>query len=216
MSDSIYVRNYWPNPNPGKIYSFHYVDTNGSMPDLIAKFVLTDDQKNILYVDYDKDGKWKDTWYLQWRDGFGLAEWRDDYPMSGIFGSRKKVVFSEPIGWGNYCEIGKLYENYPKTDIFACWPPNFMKGTQSVIYESKMSEFKLSNGDTYSDVVTCVYQQSFGSKTAGARYYLAKGIGPIAVQWIAPDPSDKGKFITTSRMDATYTVTNGRQKDIQT
>jgi hypothetical protein len=186
------------------------------MPDLIAEFVLTDDAKNILYVDYDKDRNWKDTWYLQWRDGFGLAEWRDDYPMSGWFGKRKKVVFSEPIGWGNFCKIGEPYENYPRVDFFACWPPNFMKGTQSVIYESKLPEFKLSNGDKYNDVVTCVYQQSFGNKTSGARYWLAKGIGPIAVQWIAHNPTKKGELVVTSRMDATYTVRPGFAKDIQT
>jgi hypothetical protein len=60
-----------------------------------------------------------------------------------------------------------------------------------------------------------VYQQSFGSKTAGARYWLAKGIGPIAVQWIAPNPAT-GDLVVTSRMDAIYTVRNGFAKDIQT
>jgi hypothetical protein len=77
-----------------------------------------------------------------------------------------------------------------------------------------LPEFTLSNGDKYEDVLTMVYQQSWGSKTTGARYYMAKGIGPIALNWIAPDPNKPGNFITTARMDAKYTVIDGYQKDI--
>jgi len=63
-------------------------------------------------------------------------------------------------------------------------------------------------------VLVIVYQQSWGKNTAGARYFLAKGIGPVALQWIAPNPNKAGSFITTARMDAKYTVINGYQKDI--
>jgi hypothetical protein len=186
------------------------------MPDLIVKFVLSLDGKDLLYVDYNEKGEWVDTWYLRYEAGKGLMEWRDDYPTGGWFTNRKKVVMNPGIGWGEFGEIGGFYRNFPKMDPIRSNPPQFMSGTQTVIWESHIPEMTLSNGDRYTDIITMVYQQSWGKKTAGARYYMAKGIGPIALNWIAPDPNNPNNFITTSRMDAIYTVTDGTQKDIQT
>ena len=213
---TFFIPDYWPAPVYGKIYNFHYVTVDKSMPDLIAKFVLSDDKKDILYVDYNAAGEWQDTWYMRYYIGKGLMEWRDDYPKGGWFGQRKKVVMDPPIGWGDWGTIGGSYKNFPKMNPLASNPPAFQSGTQVVIWESWLPEMTLSNGDRYEDIVTMVYQQSWGKKTSGARYYMAKGIGPIALNWIAPDPNSPGHFITTARMDAKYTVTDGFQKDIQT
>ena len=206
---------YWPKPQDNQIYSFTYIDPNKTMPNITACFVNDPATKSLLYIDFNSAMEWQDTWYMQYRTGFGVAEWRDDYPKGGLFGSRKKVVMDPPIGWGDVCTIGKSYENKPKMNPLKSNPPQFSTGTQIVIWESALDKMTLTNGETYFDIVTMVYQQSWGSKTGGARYYMAKNIGPIAVEWIAPDPNNKGKFITTSRMDARFTIVKGTDDSIQ-
>ena len=210
-----FVPEYWPNPKYGKISTFHYKYVDNSGEDLIAYFLLSDDKKDLLYVDYNAAMQWQDTWYMRYIPGTGMIEWRDDYPKGGLFGSRKKVVMDPGIGWGEWAVIGETYQNKPKMNPLSSNPPAFQTGTQTVIWESWMPSMTLSNGDKYEDILTLVYQQSWGKKTSGARYYLAKGIGPIALNWIAPHPDKPGEYITTARMDAKYTVINGYQKTIQ-
>jgi hypothetical protein len=215
---------YWPQPKPNEIHTFSYTDggpmpdTNapGPLPPMTSKFVLDDDKKSVLYVDYDENMKWKDTWYLQNRPFYGIAEWRDDNVTTNkLFGCKNKIVFKQdsPIWWGEMCEIGKDYKNFPTSDFFSCWPFQYIKGTQSFNYQTKQDNITLNNGDKYYDVVTCIYQQSWGSKTTGARYWFAKGIGPIAVQWIAINPTDKS-IIITNRLEAKYMVDYGTKKDL--
>lgn len=215
MSNTYFVQDYWPKPVYGKINAFTYRSVDDSMSDITAYFLLSDDKKDMLYVEYNSAMQWQDTWYMRYDFINGLMEWRDDYPKGGLFGGRKKVVMNPGIGWGKWATIGDFYQNFPKMDLLQSNPPSFQKGTQTVIWESWTPEFTLSNGDKYEDVLIFVYQQSWGSKTTGARYYMAKGIGPIALQWIAPNPNKVGSFITTARMDAKYTVINGYQKTIQ-
>jgi hypothetical protein len=230
MTEVVRAWDYWPKPPLGRIYKFHYSDAGpepdttvkGAMPDFHSWFVWDDKLENLLYFDFDKDLKWKDTWYLKYKLGFGISEWKDENLVEGntwttkIFGHTNKIVFqdSNPIWWGDVCELGKKYENYPKSDFFACSPPQAVNGTQSFVYEKKLSKHTLKDGVAFNDVVTCVYQQSFGKKTAGARYWFVKGIGPISVQWIARD--DKGNIVITNRMDADLRIENGFAKDIQT
>ena len=215
MANTYFVPSYWPSIAYGKINAFTYKAVDGSMPDIVAYFLLSDDKKDMLYVEYNAAMQWQDTWYMRHIPGQGIMEWRDDYPKGGLFGTRKKVVMNPGIGWGEWATIGSFYQNRPKMDPLSCNPPAFQTGIQTVIWESWLPEFTLSNGDKYEDILTIVYQQSWGSKTTGARYFLAKGIGPIALQWIAPNPNKPGNFIVTARMDAKYTVINGYQKDIQ-
>ena len=215
MSTTYFVPDYWPKPTYGKINAFAYRAVDGSMSDITAYFLLSDDQKDMLYVEYNSAMQWQDTWYMRYTPGQGIMEWRDDYPKGGLFGTRKKVVMNPGIGWGEWATIGSFYQNHPRMDPLSCNPPNFQSGTQTVIWESWMEQLILSNGDIYNDVLTVVYQQSWGTKTTGARYYLAKGIGPVALNWIAPNPNKPGSFVTTARMDAKYTVIDGYQKSIQ-
>lgn len=233
MTESIKAWDYWPSPPYGRIAKFQYVDvgpepdTNvrGTMPDMHSWFVFEPKTFTTLYVDYDKDMNWKDTWYLKVKDGFGISEYRDDNIVekqsltTKIFGNRNKIVFQEnnPIWWGDVCELGKLYENHPKSDFFACSPPQMLNGTQSFVYEKRMDTWSNKLGVIYKDVVTLVYQQAWGSKVGGARYWMAKGIGPVAVQWISTGKvaSDTRIYIT-NRMDAKYRLDNGFAKDIQT
>ncbi len=209
-NELVWMPQYWPIPPLGKVYSYHYVAIDDSMPDLRADFVFDPATSSTLYVDFEADGKYKDTWYLQYKEGFGWAEWRDDYPG-------KKIVFSEPIGWGNVEMIGHTYKNQPKADFFKSWPPQIMSGDQTVFFEELLPEFTLTNGDKYNDVLVIVYQQSWGvgSQQAGARYWLAKGYGPIAQQWIAPK-KDTGEIVITARMDGKLTIKDGYATDYKT
>lgn len=201
----IYVPDYWPFFTTEELWRFDYKAVDGSMPPLICVFSYDVGSKSMLLTDYDSHLTWKDTWYYQNRPGFGVAEWRDDYPG-------KKIVMSPPIGWGEWQEIGGSYINYPKMDLFRSWPPALSKGVQCVAYENLLESMTLSNGvNTYKNVLQLTYLQSWDGKPGtGARYWMAKGVGPVALQWLAQDPKDPlGKpIIQTARMDATISVVN--------
>ena len=70
---------YWPWPPLGRIAKFHYIDVgpepdtnlNAPMPDMHSWFVWDEKSSSLLYVDYDKDMKWKDTWYIKQKLGYG-------------------------------------------------------------------------------------------------------------------------------------------------
>lgn len=202
MSDKIFVPGYWPYFNTHEWRRFDYTAVDGSMDPITSVFSYDASTNSMLYDDYDGKGVWKDRWYYQYRAGFGIAEWRDDYPG-------KKVVMNPPIGWGNLETVGGTYQNNPKMDPFKCWPPSFSSGQQIVAFEKILPSFLVTCGIVYQDVLQFTYLQSWGGKPAtGARYWMALGVGPIAVQWIAQDPNDRTKLIETARMDAVVTSYN--------
>lgn len=205
MPNKIFVPSYWPYWNtPGKLRRFDYVDPTGSMPPITAVFTYDKGSNSMLYIDYDAHLTWKDTWYYQYRKGFGIAEWRDDYPS-------KKVVMNPPIGWGEYQEIGGSYINYPKMSPFQSWPPALDSGVQIVAYEKLLDKFTSTKG-TWENVLQMTYLQSWAGKPGGgARYWMALGVGPVSVQWLAQDPKDpySKPLIETARMDATVSDVEG-------
>lgn len=195
----IFVPAYWPMFKTNELRRFDYTAVDGSMPPITAVFSYDKSKDAMLYIDYDAHLTWKDTWYYKYQPGFGISEYRDDYPGG------KVVVMSPAIGWGEYQEIGGSYINYPKMNPLQSWPPAFSSGVQIVAYEHLLPQFKTTTGVSYSDVLVMTYLQSWSGKPgAGARYWMAKGIGPVAVQWLAQDPKDpRGKpLIQTARMDA--------------
>jgi hypothetical protein len=218
MSNNIFMPAYWPFFKTNELRRFDYVGENSTIPPFTSVFSYDVGSDSMLYNNYDPSGKWLNKWFYQYKPGFGVSEWRDDYPKGGWPSGRKKVVMDSflgvPIGWGDIGTIGGYYKNKPKMSPILSNPPQFLTGTQIVIWESALNSFALSNGTVYNDVITVVYQQSWGSKTSGARYWFAKDIGPVAVQWIAPDPNNKGAYITTARMDSKFTIINGTKESI--
>ena len=198
----INVVDYWPFwKTQGKLRRFDYTAVDGSMPPLTVVFAYDKVTDSMLYIDYDSHLEWKDTWYIKYDPINGVMEWRDDYPG-------KKVVMSPGIGWGNVEEIGGSYINYPKMSPFQSWPPTISKGVQCVSYEILLPNYRLSNGKKYDDVLVMTYLQSWSGKPGGgARYWMAKGIGPIAVQWIAQNITNpyNSPLIQTAVMDAVVT-----------
>lgn len=195
---TINVGAYWPLWTSSKVARFDYAAADGSVAPITSVFSYDKGSDSMLLNDYDGNGgAWRDRWYYQYRPGFGIAEWRDDYPGG------KKVVMDPPIGWGDTQEIGSAYINYPKMSWWKSWPPAFSSGIQIVAFEALLPEF---NG--YKDVLRFTYQQAWGGKpSAGARYWMARGVGPVSLQWMAQDPKDTSKpLIETARLDAKISV----------
>jgi hypothetical protein len=205
------VVNYWPfDLQANQWRRFDYTDPTNSMPPITAVFGWDKGSNSLLYIDYDAHLNWKDTWYMQYRAGTGVVEWRDDYP------GKKVVVDGAPFGraifWGDTIDIGQTSVTYPKMNPFLSWPPAASGGCQCLAFEAHLSSMVLFNGTTYDDVLQFTYLQSWDGKPGtGARYFMARGVGPIAVQWIAQDPSNPiGKpLIQTARMDSVVTNVNG-------
>ena len=190
---TVSVAEYWPFFLDTKIRQFCYTSTTGGAP-FTTNFYFDPCHSSMIQENYDAAGSFLNKWYMQIRANFGVAEWRDDTPG-------KVIVFSEPIGWGNVQEVPGNYINHPVTDPFQCIPLMAAKATQSVNFEAFLPTFELSNGTIYSDVLQFAYLQFWGSHASGARYWNAKGVGPVAVQFIIQNGD--GTWTVTDRWDAT-------------
>lgn len=182
-----HVWEFWPFFTAGKRRFDYRLEADDAIQ-FSSVFSFDPATASMLYRDFDGAGKWLDTWFYQQRPGFGVAEWRDDYPG-------KCKVFREPIGWGDVVDVGTVYQNEPCVDVFRTWPPTWpLKGWQMVAYEARLESLTLRTGATFEDVLQFVYFQRWGS-LGGARYWMARGVGPIAVQWIAPtNMSTSGRY----------------------
>lgn len=200
----IFMPAYWPLFKSSELRRFDYTTDDNSMPPITSVFSYDAGSNSMLYIDYDSHLNWKDTWYYTYNLGSGINEWRDDYPG-------KKVVMSPPIGWGEYLEIGSDYITHPKMSLFQSWPPAMASGVQIVHIEKLLDWWPGRNGVTYQDVLVFTYLQAWDGKPGtGARYWMAKDVGPVSVQWLAQDPKDpySKPLIQTSRMDAVVTRVN--------
>ena len=208
----IFIPAYWPIFKTGELRRFDYTAIDGSMPPITSVFSYDKGSDSMLYIDYDAHLTWKDTWYYRYNVGSGINEWRDDYPG-------KKVVMSPPIGWGEWQDLGSDYITYPKMNPLQSWPPAMAKGIQICHYEQLLPTYGYripSDGldaryAQYKDVLVFTYMQSWDGKPGtGARYWMANGVGPVSVQWLAQDPKDpySKPIIETARMDAVVTSVN--------
>lgn len=204
MKNKIFIPAYWPIFKSQELRRFDYTAIDGSMPPITTVFSYDKGTDSMLYIDYDAHLTWKDTWYYRYNYGSGINEWRDDYPG-------KKIVMSPPIGWGEWQAIGSDFICYPKMNPLQSWPPAISNGIQICHYEALLDNMLLQNGASYNDVLQFTYMQAWSGKPGtGARYWMANGVGPIAVQWLAQDPKDpySKPMIETSRMDAVVTRVN--------
>ncbi len=197
----LFVPAYWPFFKSGELRRFDY--SNPNAPSFTSVFSYDKGSDSMLYNNYDSAGTWLNKWYYQYRTGFGVAEWRDDYP------GNKKVVLSPPIGWGEFQEVGSDYINYPKFDFFKCWPPASSNGVQIVHFEEHISQMNVL-GAYYQDVIQFTYLQNWNGKPAtGARYWMALGVGPIKTQFLTQDAIDPTKVEESVVWEAKITTVNG-------
>ena len=196
----LFVPAYWPLFKTHELRRFDY--RGEGMPPFTSVFSYDVGSDSMLYNNYDSSGTWLNKWYYQYRTGFGIAEWRDDYP------NNKKVVLNPPIGWGEFQDVGSDYINYPKFDFFKCWLPAASNGTQIVHFEQQLPYYS-AGGVTYSDVIQFSYLQNWDGKPAsGARYWMALGVGPVSTQFLTQDATDPKKINETGRWDAVVTRVN--------
>ena len=196
----LFVPAYWPFFKSGELRRFDY--SNPDAPSFTSVFSYDKGSDSMLYNNYDSAGTWLNKWYYQYRTGFGVAEWRDDYP------GNKKVVLNPPIGWGEFQEVGSDYINYPRFDFFKCWPPAASKGVQIVHFEEQISQMNVL-GVYYQDVIKFSYLQNWDGKPAtGARYWMALGVGPIATQFLTQDAKDPTKVEESVIWNAKITTVN--------
>ena len=211
---TINIIDFWPQcftPNTHSVtFSYAEVPNNAAFS---AKFSYDSSTQSMVLNEYNSSGVWQDTWYLKNENG-QVTEWRDDIPASGLYellGVQKiQEIYSSPIIWGTQAVIGTTtpFEwsfNLPMT---GSWPPQTSQsGVQEIVWEELLPTFTLSNGKTYSNVLVQVYQQKWTSGNfTGARWWMAKGIGPIAIQWMAPNPNNPSEFIVEPRQDAVIIV----------
>ena len=200
MMSKIFVPAYWPLFKTAELRRFDY--SNPNAPTFTSVFSYDKGSDSMLYNNYDSAGAWLNRWYYQYRTGFGVAEWRDDYP------NNKKVVLNPPIGWGEFQDIGSAYINYPKFDFFKCWPPAASSGTQIVQFERAISQMNVQ-GVYYQDIIQFSYLQNWNGKPAtGARYWMALGVGPIQTQFLTQDAKDPTKIEESVIWDAKITHVN--------
>ena len=185
MADKLFIPAYWPFFKSGELRRFDY--TAPDTPSFTSVFSYDKGSDSMLYNNYDSAGTWLNKWFYRYNPGFGVAEWRDDYPKG------KKVVLNPPIGWGEFQEVGSDYIDYPKFDFFKCWPPAASKGVQIVHFEEHISQMNVL-GAYYQDVIQFTYLQNWNGKPAtGARYWMALGVGPIKTQFLTQDAKDPTK-----------------------
>lgn len=191
------VAAFWPFWTTKELRRFDYVSDDLSIPHFTSVFSYDSGSKSMLYNNYDANGAWLNRWYYNYQPGFGVSEWRDDYPGG------KKVVMSPAIGWGDNIAIGGTYINQPKFSFFQCWPFASCSGSQIVQFEQILPSMTVRSVD-YPNVLVFSYLQAWNGKAAtGARYWMAEGVGPIATQFITQAAPGSTVLTTTARMDAT-------------
>ena len=180
---------YWPFPALNTKAIFTYYNPDKSSANVVSNFHLDMNTQSILCEDYVA-GKYQDTWYLRYDYIKGVVEWRDDQPLSGalswIFGSTKKIVYKSgnEILWGVNQNIGDTIENSIVIDFSKSTGALPASGWQVVKFNNHYSTYVDCIGQTWNDVLEFTYTQTWGSKTTGAIYRNAKGIGPIEIQWV--------------------------------
>ncbi len=208
-----FVRDYWPQyffPRAGAV-SFDYAAT-GSLAKWRAVYYYDNATAAMKLDSYDANMVWEDSWYLRSVAGSGpdagVSEIQDNLPQNSailalIFGKLIIRRYRVPIWWGNAINVGTIVSNRPSLDTFRCVPPQFGTGFQAIAFEQMLDTFVSSTGAAYQNVLVMLYQQTWpGGTTSGARMWMAKGIGPVANQWVAGS-------VVEPRQDAVVTYVNG-------
>ena len=191
---------YWPLFKTHELRRFDYSAPN--TPSFTSVFSYDVGSDSMLYNNYDAAGTWLNRWYYRYNPGFGIAEWRDDYP------DNKKIVLKPAIGWGEFQAVPSTYQNKPKFDFLKCSPMAFCSGEQIVSFEQHLQTY-IATSQSYSDVLVFSYLQSWNGKPAtGARYWMALGVGPVATQFITQDAKDPTKLDLSPIWTATVTRVN--------
>lgn len=200
--DTFFFSDYWPHPKVGELVKIDYGVTAGLH---LSSICSNSGDNKIFYLDDYTDNVWTATWVNDYyhvdKNGIakGLMETEDWYPAKSyqkVWGNIRatKFVPGYEIPWGGVQKIGdkidaKLIIDPVRSTFFTA--PAF--GRQVVEFVSRSDTFTVGS-KTYYDVVEITYDQTFGSKTAGARYWFAKGMGIVQMKWRS-NGSDVGDIL---------------------
>ena len=213
---AINVVDFWPFDlvDTTKRRTFKYADKTGVVAPFSSTFYFDASLGALICSDSDENGVWHDNWLLQYSPVLGVIEVADWYPqtnswLAALFGPVQKEVLSNPICWGGAVAVPSTISNSPKYNPLASTPIYCASGSgfQAISFETLLPSMTLNNGTTYENVLQFVYAQSWGGKApTGARYWMAKGVGPIAIQWLGFN-SLGAIIVTEPRCDATVANT---------
>jgi len=207
----INVAEYWPVLAVGEQRRFDYKASAGAPTVASSVFVADPQDGSVLCIDADANGNWTSTWFITYDKLRGVIEWRDDYSLTGfmktLFGTKQEgFVKGSEILWGAYVNIGDVLNNSCCIDyahshgVTPFFSGPWAWGSQHVQFIAHLDTLTTVCGDVYKDVLQYQYAQTWNGVTQGATYWAAKGIGPVQIQWFAPDAS--GKVITADPVAA--------------
>lgn len=214
------VRWYDPNRNLGSIGKQKWVDDFGGCTRADDYYGKSSAGTPPAYEGLG----WQDSWYYVNDPCRGVLEIADNGPKTTIFD--KALLFWSPykhmvytkgmeIPWGGKQKIGDWFSAKVQIDpTKSAFLPPFIGywsyAQQNVAFTEHYDEFTDGLGRVHKDVIKLVTSQPWGQSDPnkhsclGCNYYLAKGIGRVAVEWTTFD--DNLKLLTTSEMDsAVYT-----------
>ena len=200
------ISEYWPPIN--ETLTFTYFNADNSSANVASKFVPDPSTNSIKCFDF-VNNQYQDTWYIRYDPNRGVVEWRDDMilspPLSYVLGTTKKLVYKNnfEILWGNEQNIEDLIYNSIQVDPLKSVPPLPNSGWQIVHFTNHFDKFTDCIGQNWNDVLEFTYTQTWGNKTTGAIYKMAKGIGPVSINWIAKN--ENGVFVVGPEIAARVT-----------
>lgn len=192
MADNFLFSDYWPKPKVGELVVYDYGVTAGLH---LSSITSNSGDNKTFYLDDYTDNKWTATWvnnyyyYSSKGEYKGIMEVADWYPATDarkIWGPIRNTVFVKgyEIAWGGIQKVGDKIDVPLKIDslksTFFTGPAT---GRQIVAFVNRYDTFKSLNGSSYTDVLEIAYDQSWGSKTSGARYWYARAQGIVQMQW---------------------------------
>ena len=197
----------------GKHVRYVYSPLNSLVQCSAEIYMVAPDDWRI--VDYGPDHKWLSTWYMKEKDGT-LWEYGDDMRRPKQWWKRllllgRNIIMRYKKGEGIVWDDGNLFNTGDSDNLadragvmisapceinhFRSWmlPPikgPWSSGYQVVAIRAIHDTLDL-NGVKYDNVLVLDYYQTWNKQTGGTRFYMAKGIGPVAIQWLAvADPAN--------------------------
>lgn len=190
-NETFLFSDYWPQPSLGTLVIMEY-----SVKGLQYSSIIGYENESIWYQYNYIDNKWTETLVYNYHyidttgKDIGIKEIENQSIVTSflqkIFMNIKRTKFCKAyeIRWGGLQKIGDIIDSQIKIDTFKSsfpiWP---LSSRQVVKFVGCYDSLTLvDQSETYNDIIEITYDKILASKTIGARYWYAKGIGIIQMQ----------------------------------